>query len=307
MKILIGSLILIILVLIGIIVFYQRQMKDICRQLAFLKEHESNLLITGQINSGSIGRITDELNAMLEEQRKEKRKYLKKEKALSDIYTNLSHDIRTPLTSLDGYFQMLKETDDKEEQERYLRIIQERICSLKEMLEELFTYTKLKNDSYELELKVCFLNRIVTETIFSYYDEWEERGIKPQISLGETQIQVLGNEQALRRCMQKIIKNGFEHWKERIEISLQREGGEAVLCFKNQVDKGAALDPEKVFDRFYKADMARSRTSTGLGLSIAREFTERMQGRIRAFLEDEYFGVEMRFPVLEEAGNRDDK
>ncbi len=302
MKILIALLIIVIFVLIGILFFYQRQIKDICRQLAFLKDHDSNLLITRQIEAGAIGTLSDTLNEMLEEQRKDRRAYQKKEHALSDTYTNLSHDIRTPLTSLDGYFQMLKDTDDKEEQERYLRIIQERIRSLKEMLEELFTFTKLKNDSYELELKECYINRILTETIFSYYEEWQERGIEPKIRIEETQMKIMGNEQALRRCVQNVIKNGFEHGKERIEIGLRKEGEMAVLCFKNQVEDSADIEPDKVFDRFYKADRARSKTSTGLGLSIAKEFTERMNGEILAFLENGYFGIEMRFPLVEQRG-----
>lgn len=85
---------------------------------------------------------------------------------ISDTYTNLSHDIRTPLTSLDGYFQLLEQSEDAEEQKHYMDIIQERIHSLKEMLEELFLFTKLKNESYHLELKHCCVNQVLKQTIF---------------------------------------------------------------------------------------------------------------------------------------------
>ena len=107
-------------------------------------KHDSNMLITREMDFGGIGELADVLNEWLELKRREKKEYLKKEEMISDTYTNLSHDIRTPLTSLDGYFQLMETCEDQEEQRRYMKIIQERIGSLKEMLEELFTFTNLK-------------------------------------------------------------------------------------------------------------------------------------------------------------------
>lgn len=173
--ILAAFLILLLLKLVGIL----RQIRDICRQLTFLKDYDSNLMITGQEASGPLRELMDELNEMLDRQREQRRRYLKKEQDISDAYTNLSHDIRTPLTSLNGYFRLLEESEDPKERARYLSVIEERINSLKEMLEELFTYTKLKNETYVLEMEPLYLNRIVTETVFSYYDVWMEKGIEP--------------------------------------------------------------------------------------------------------------------------------
>lgn len=99
--------------------------------------------VTREMDFGGIGELADVLNEWLELKRREKKEYLKKEEMISDTYTNLSHDIRTPLTSLDGYFQLMETCEDQEEQRRYMKIIQERIGSLKEMLEELFTFIKI--------------------------------------------------------------------------------------------------------------------------------------------------------------------
>ena len=109
----------------------------------------------------------------------------------------ISPTISTPLTSLDGYFQLLRDSKEQKERERYLKVIQERIVSLKEMLEELFTYTKLKNETYELKLEPLYLNRILTETAFSYYDVWVERGMEPEIDLPRSS------------CRSKETKRGF--------------------------------------------------------------------------------------------------
>ena len=285
-----------IIILQSIIMWkYQRQVKDICRQLAFLMKHDSNMLIHREFGLGGIGMLSDRLNDLLELRRKEKQYYQEKETLIADTYTNLSHDIRTPLTSLDGYFQLMEACENVEEQRRYLNIIHERIHSLNEMLEELFMFTKLKNESYRLELTSCCINRILKETVFSYYDEWVRREIQPDIQITEEQLYIDGNKQGLSRIIQNVIKNGLDHGEKKIRIVLKREQNQAVLRISNHVLASEKIDIEHVFDRFYKADAARSKTSTGLGLSIAREFVRRMNGEIGAKIEENEFIVEMSF------------
>ena len=295
MYIIIGILAGIIILQSIIIWKYQRQVKDICRQLAFLMKHDSNMLIHREFGLGGIGMLSDRLNDLLELRRKEKRYYQEKETLIADTYTNLSHDIRTPLTSLDGYFQLMEACENVEEQRRYLNIIHERIHSLNEMLEELFMFTKLKNESYSLELTPCCINRILKETVFSYYDDWVRREIQPDIQITEEQLYIDGNKQGLSRIIQNVIKNGLDHGEKKIRIVLKREQNRAVLRISNQVTASEQIDIEHVFDRFYKADAARSKTSTGLGLSIAREFVRRMNGEIGAKIEENEFIVEMSF------------
>lgn len=285
-----------IIILQSIIMWkYQRQVKDICRQLAFLMKHDSNMLIHREFGLGGIGMLSDRLNDLLELRRKEKQYYQEKETLIADTYTNLSHDIRTPLTSLDGHFQLMEACENVEEQRRYLNIIHERIHSLNEMLEELFMFTKLKNESYRLELTSCCINRILKETVFSYYDDWVRREIQPDIQITEEQLYIDGNKQGLSRIIQNVIKNGLDHGEKKIRIVLKREQNQAVLRISNQVIVSEKIDIEHVFDRFYKADAARSKTSTGLGLSIAREFVRRMNGEIGAKIEENEFIVEMSF------------
>lgn len=288
-----------IIILQSIIMWkYQRQVKDICRQLAFLMKHDSNMLIHREFGLGGIGMLSDRLNDLLELRKKEKQYYQEKETLIADTYTNLSHDIRTPLTSLDGYFQLMEACENVEEQRRYLNIIHERIHSLNEMLEELFMFTKLKNESYRLELTSCCINRILKETVFSYYDDWVRREIQPDIQITEEQLYIDGNKQGLSRIIQNVIKNGLDHGEKKIRIVLKREQNQAVLRISNQVTASEQIDIEHVFDRFYKADAARSKTSTGLGLSIAREFVRRMNGEIGAKIEENEFIVEMSFPII---------
>ncbi len=299
-----------IYIILGVLIFvlfiqtmlfwkYQRQIRDICRQLAFQEKHDSNMMITGEISFGGIEKLVELLNELLQQKRKEKAEYQKKEKMISDTYTNLSHDIRTPLTSLDGYFQMLESSNNPEEQRRYLQIIQERISSLKDMLEELFTFTKLKNESYSLELSVCCMNRILKKTIFSYYEDWRKKGIEPVIEITDELLYMMGNEQGLERVIRNVIKNVMDHGEKEIRISLKKEQTQMVLTVYNQVAYPNQIDVGQVFERFYKEDKARSRNSTGLGLSIAKEFVIRMNGQIEAQIVDGRFCICAKFSMVD--------
>lgn len=277
---------------------YQRQVKDICRQLAFLLKHDSNMLIHCEFGMGGIELLSEQLNKFLELQRKERQHYQEKEALLADTYTNLSHDIRTPLTSLDGYFQLMEECGDAEDQKRYLSIIHERIGSLNEMLEELFIFTKLKNETYNLEIAPCCINSILKETVFSYYDDWVRKQLHPDFQMTEEKLYINGNKQGLRRVIENIIKNGLDHGEKNIQIALERHEHQAVLRVSNYVAHPEQIDIDHVFERFYKADVARSKTSTGLGLSIAGELVGRMGGKIVAEIERNEFIVEISFAVI---------
>ncbi len=300
------------LLLFGCLWYVLRQLRCLCQQLRFLQTHDSNMLLRTDTRLGYLGELTDCFNELVQKYRAEYQIYLKKEQILSDTYTNLSHDIRTPLTSLDGYIQLLSECSSPEDQDYYLSIIQERISSLRDMLEELFTFTRLKNGSFEMALTECDLNKILKTTLFAYYDEWQKRDIIPSFSLPETPIPILGNEAALRRLIQNIIKNGLDHGKKRLTLSLTQQNScgtsdaHVLLYFENEVAPTDDIDISQVFERFYKADTARSQSSSGLGLAIAKELVLRMNGTIRAdtktiTAEDgsfrRLFCIEIRFPA----------
>ncbi|MBD5088895.1 MAG: HAMP domain-containing histidine kinase [Clostridiales bacterium] len=296
--IIIGILSVALLLLFFILWIFVRQIQDICRQLSFLMEKDSNIRITSQLDYGGMGKLVDILNKIMKERKENRKKYMSKEAYLSDVYTNLSHDIRTPLTSLDGYIQLLEECESKEEQKRYLWIARERIHSLKEILEELFTFSKLKNETYHLELTDCCINRILRQTVFSYYEDWTKLGIQPELDIEEIPIYIEGNEQALFRVFQNVMKNAIDHGEHRIGIFLKSFEDEVCVRISNDISNAEEIQIDQVFERFYKADSSRSKNSTGLGLSIAKEFVLRMNGTIEAKLEGQEFSILLKYPSI---------
>ena len=127
------------------------------------------------------------------------------------------------------------------------------------------------------------------------------KNIQPDIQITEEQLYIHGNRQGLRRVIQNVIKNGLDHGEKKISIVLERDQNQAVLRISNQVTHPEQINIDQVFERFYKADVARSKTSTGLGLSIAKELVSRMDGEIEAKIEKKEFIVEMNFPIVTDA------
>lgn len=281
----IATAVALILLITGI--SYRRQVRKTCRLLAFTKGHRTNLRLTASLPFRELNDLVDGINEILDKAREIERSTLHSENSLKETITNLSHDIRTPLTSLDGYFQLLSQAGTQEEREHYIAVIKERIGSLKWMLEELFTYTRLQNESYDLELGPVDFSKCVYDTAFSFYDEFQRRGIEPEISFYEGVLMVSGNREAFLRILQNIIKNALEHGRSRVSISLTHRDGYCVFCCANDVLNPDEIDINQVFTRFYKADTARTHTSTGLGLAIAKSLAEKLGAELTAELTDE--------------------
>ena len=280
-----------------ILILYRRQVKKTCRQLAFLREHTTNLRLTGGLPFSEWEELVDGVNAILDQAREGRRTAQREEAALKEAITHLSHDIRTPLTSLDGYFQLLLQSPSAEEQQRYSAVIQSRIASLRDRMEELFTYARLQDKEAPLALEPVDFAACVYDTVFAFYEDFQAKGLTPQADFCDGHLWVQGNGEALRRTVQNLVKNALEHGGREIAFALfQRDGAAGFRC-TNQVDRPEEIDVHQVFRRFYKADAARTHTSTGLGLAIAQGLTERMGGTIGAALEGNTFSVTVTFPL----------
>lgn len=297
MKILVLVLICLLIILYIRHYLYRRQIKNICRRLKYIQENDTNMLIPVDIDAKEINELVSMINDTNLSFRNEIIKYRRKDEMLKEAITNLSHDIRTPLTSLNGYFQLLEESDNAADNKRYMGIIQGRIDVLKALLEELFTYTKLQNDSYELELGLENMQEIIKETVVSFYQEFKAKGIVPEIEFDDGEIPGICSKPAFSRVIYNVIKNAVVHGNQSICLMAKRQGEELVFICRNKVENPEEIDVSHVFDRFYKADKSRRDISTGLGLAIAKQLAVKMNGNIEARLDGEWFQIKFSMPV----------
>lgn len=286
-------------VILTVILLHLRdQIKKTRQQLEFMTQNQTNMRLTSDLPAGEFNRLIDSVNDIVDTSRKIQISSVSAEKNLKDAITNISHDIRTPLTSMDGYFQLLAQSDSIREREHYISIIRGRIESLKDMLEELFTYTKLQSDAFELEMDKTDLTKSVLDTLFTFYDEFKQRGFEPDVDIEEKHLYIFGNAEAIRRTVQNLLKNALEHGGNAIGFSLKAEDTKAVFTCSNDVSDPDNIDMSQIFTRFYKADTARTQSSTGLGLAIAKGLTEKSDGQISAKLEGNTFSVTVSYALL---------
>lgn len=285
-------LLVICLILMMILFLYRRQMKSICRQLRVHRLEESNTDIWLDVCKGSFGELQKELNFIVKWQRQERKNHKEQEQTFRQLITNVSHDIRTPITSVSGYFQLFLDTDDEKKRQEYAEIISGRLKNFQVLLEEFYDYSKVVSEDKEMEMEKCDITRLVSESLFLYYKEIEETLGAPTLDFSENAIYALAAEKELKRVMQNAIKNALVHGCGAFRISVLKRDSCVQIRLENRTKEQLPENPNQVFERNYKADQARSSSGSGLGLCIAKELVEKMGGTISAYTTGtDIFGI----------------
>lgn len=291
----VGIFILIIVILSFRLYLYRRQLSSIRKQVEFIRENETNMELSITIHQKEWNSLIVSLNKLLKDIKRCKYVTLNQENLFKQTITSVSHDLRTPLTSASGYIQMLyKGGLDEEKQKEYIQIIQNRINSVTVMLNQLFEYTRLESNVYELDYEKIDLNGIVCDTISMFYDELVQNKIEPDIQIEEGPVWVFGDSLAWIRIIENIISNAIKYGENWIGILLQKENNEIYLRISNRTSTIEQKDVEYIFERFYTTDLSKTKKSTGLGLAIAKEFVLRLGGTIEAELNDDVFAINIR-------------
>lgn len=252
--------------------------KGLRRDLAERRGQDTNTLLSLPCRDRELRRLASALNQELRALRQERLRYQQGDKELKEAVVNISHDLRTPLTAISGYLQLLQGQDLPPDTRRYLEQIGGRTQAMKRLTEELFRYSVVVSEE-NLTREPVDLRRAVEEALLSFYGALEGRGIEPQVRLPEEKVERLLDPAAVNRVLGNILTNALKYSAGDLEVTLEESGR---LTFSNSAP---GLDPVaagRLFDRFYTVEAARN--STGLGLSIAKELTQRMGGSIGAEL-----------------------
>lgn len=277
------------------IIRYRRQIREVCRQLSFHIQNRTNQDIRVDVRSKEILNLQEDINEIFDQYKALEKQYKMSDDNMKNMITNISHDIRTPLTSINGYFQLLSETKDEEEKQKYTKIIRNRIDSLSTLLEQLFLYVRVQNSELKLTSEKCDVKQKLCEALFSFYDDFKQKSMEPTVELTEENCISLLDSSMLTRIFQNILKNAMVHGEKEIKVVLYKENRLIHLTIGNYTKEAHPSNPEAVFERFYQGDASRNNQSTGLGLSIAKELVEKMKGTIRASYIQNYFELEIVF------------
>lgn len=253
--------------------------REIIEKLYMIIDGDTNNIISVSSRDKQIKQLAKELNKRLKQLRKQQLKYQSGDRELKDAITNVSHDIRTPLTAIMGYLEIMKDIPKSEKLSQYLAIIQGRAEAMKTLTEELFRYSVVLSGE-NVSVQQTVINKLLEDSIMGAFGALTEKGITPKVDITETKIVRTLDPNALSRVFSNLLSNALKYSSGELEITLREP---CVITFSNQADELTQTQVEKLFDRFYTVESAHK--STGLGLSIARTLVEQMGGTITASLD----------------------
>lgn len=253
-------------------------------------DQDTNTLITLSSNDRHMKRLAVRLNEELKELRTRRQRYQQGDQELKEAVTNLSHDLRTPLTAVFGYLSLLEKEEKSEAACGYLALIENRCQALKQQTEELFRYSLILSVP-DLTTERVIINSVLEESLALAYGAFVQKGIRPQLHLTEERVIRFLDRNALQRIFDNLIQNALKYSDGDLSVSLYADG---TIRFCNRADRLTGVDAAKLFNRFYTVETAGS--STGLGLSIARHLTGQMGGSIEASFRNGMLTITVRFP-----------
>ena len=197
------------------------------------------------------------------------------EDQLKQSISNISHDLRTPLTSIQGYLTLLQECEDKQEQDQYIEIIKAKTDYLTDLVQEFYDLSVVENEQFDVECEKVDINRIVTDCLIEKYYEFGE--IQPIIQTEKSPVWIYGNNLVCKRIIENLITNAIRYSDNYIEVSINQEG---VFMIKNSTQSLDEMDINLLFSKFYTVDKSRTKGGSGLGLYIVKELLKKIDGKI---------------------------
>lgn len=259
----------------------KKSMREISEGLKEKLSTDTNTLIDISSSDRDMRRLAASLNTELAKLRNERIRCANGDTELKNAITNISHDLRTPLTAMCGYLDLLDRAELPESARQYALQIRNRADAMKTLTEELFRYSIAAAHNEPKLSQIC-VNDLLEESIASFYGAIDERGIVPEIDICEQRVIRIADKSALLRIFSNIIGNALKYSNGNLVITLCEDG---EISFRNSADNLGLISVERLFDRFYTVNDGNR--STGLGLSIAKLLTEQCGGEISARIENE--------------------
>lgn len=287
--------IIVILIIIIILMFFKlyfikKSIKEVNILTSEIIKSDTNNVITISSLDKDMISLTKTLNGELQELRNQKLQYKYGNNELKETITNISHDLRTPLTAINGYIDLLKEEESSNVKEEYINIIDNKVNDLIALTSQLFDFSKSLNLTKELKKEKCCINNLLEETIASYYMVFKEKSINPKIDICDEKIYKYIDKAMFIRIIENLISNIIKYSDGDCNIILENSG---KIIFSNKATKLDLSTVKKIFNRYYTVENASK--NSGIGLSIAKQLVELNNGTIKAIYNDNYLSIEIEF------------
>ena len=284
----IGILVIVIFILLIKIYLMHKSAMEIMEAFEDRLAADTNTLIDISSRDPYLCQLAASINVQLRILPKQRHKYLNRDRELKEAVTNISHDLRTPLTAICGYMDLLQKEEKSENVIRYLSLIENRVDAMKHLTEELFRYSVILSTE-EIAMETVHVNGVLEESIAVFYGALTSRGIQPEIHMSGKWIEKQLNRDALARVFSNILNNALKYSDGDLEITLHDDG---EIVFSNTASGLNEVQIGKLFDRFFTVEAARN--PNGLGLAISKTLVEQMGGTITAQYENPRLSIRIQ-------------
>lgn len=275
-----------------------RALRQAAQQLAQARTQQGKRLRLSSPDQ-PLEELLAQINGLLEDRERETRQLREREESLRRQIANVSHDLRTPLTSILGYLQLLEDADlSPENRAHYLEVVTSRAKVLQDLIGSFYDLSRIEGDEFPLEVSPIDLRRCLEPLLAGFYEDFEAAGMEVSVSLEEGLPPVPGDPAGVTRVLTNLMGNALKHGSGHLDIRLYRQGDFLVTSFANDAPGLTQEDIARVFERFYTADQMRSGQNTGLGLAIVKALAQRMGHIPFAQLENGIFTVGVRWNLL---------
>ena len=284
---------------LGLWAWTQRKaLRSAALQLRALEEGDSAARLRLAVPNAAAEELLEGVNRLLELRRADKAVWLEKERSLRQQIANVSHDLRTPLTSILGYLQLLEgEKLGEEERREYLRVVESRARALQSLITGFYDLSRLEGGEYPLKREPVNLYSSLSGLLAAFYSDFTEGGFDMAVELEEGLPPVTADSGGVLRVFTNLIRNALDHGRGRMTVRLYRDGDRVVSLFANEGELPGPEDLPHVFDRFFTSDKMRTGRNTGLGLAIVKALAEQMGCAVTAGLEDGMFAIRVLWPL----------
>ena len=297
MEIILVILVIIILFLVCYLFIMKKELRRIKKELDLVLSRKTNGLVHTEVISKEISDLVKCINMHLTEIKSKESQLERKNTNFVKMIRNISHDLRTPLTSSLGYVSLMLESDMTEEEKRKnLKVVEERLKRLSELIDAFFEFSKILSDNKKIELEEINLVYVIEKAISNHYEDFSKDKRRIDFKANKRKVIIKSNCLMLLRILDNLIRNAYKHSDGDLRIEVHQDGDKIKIYFVNNLLYND-LDVDRMFDEFYTVDISRTKGNTGLGLAIAKEFVMQLKGNIKAKKRKREINIVIEFPL----------
>lgn len=268
------------------VVLLRREIRRVGVQLDGRLRESSGAALSVQMFDRELNALVAHTNELLASAENARAKNQGDERAFRSMISDIAHDLRTPLTVVRGYQQLLRRSELTEKQSELLRVAESRAAELAELIDQLFTYAYLLESEPRFSIEAFDVSGMVADQLINAVAGFEEAGMRVEFNPSE-RIMVHTDTDKLSRILSNLIGNAIKHGSEYLRAGVQRDGENVRIVFTNPMKEKPEVDPSQMFERFYTVDRSRLARGTGLGLSIVKLLVDQLHGDVKAVLDED--------------------